>query len=208
MTGTFPLLSSHVWAAIVAEASRDSPGEPGSPSGTVSTFPRRSQRFQLECEAHLNQVWRQLRAMGVHTHDLDDASQEVFLTAFRKLDAFDGDAKLSTWLYAIAYRVGCNYRRRARRECVDELLEGEHASDQLDPEQSLAERRAAVMVQRFCDQLSSKLRDVFVLCLLEGQPARDVAELVGTSENTVYSRIRLVREAFRLELKRQELAGP
>jgi RNA polymerase sigma-70 factor (ECF subfamily) len=152
----------------------------------------------------MDQVWRQLRAMGVHVDWLDDATQEVFLIAFRKRESFDGQAKLSTWLYAITYRVGCNYRRKARRESGDELLEGAHASQQLNPEQSLAERRAAAMVQRFCDRLSKKLRDVFVLCLLEGLPARDVAELLGTTENTVYSRVRLVREAFRIELQRQE----
>ena len=164
----------------------------------------RRQSFQLACEIHLDQVWRQLRAMGVPFDYLDDATQEVFLIAFGKLTSFDGEAKLSTWLYAITYRVGCNYRRRARRESVDELLEGSHASQLLNPEQSLAERRAAAMVQRFCDRLSKKLRDVFVLCLLEGQPARDVAELLGTTENTIYSRIRLAREAFRIELERQE----
>ncbi len=172
------------------------------PAAAVST----QATFQAICEAHLDQVWRQLRAMGVHPSYLDDATQEVFLIAFQKIDAFDGQAKVSTWLYAIAYRVGCNYRRKLRRESTDELMETEHASTQLDPEQSLEERRAADLVQQFCAGLSEKLRDVFVLCLLEGQPAKDVAEFLGTSENTIYSRIRLVREAFRKELQRQEQA--
>lgn len=158
------------------------------------------------CSVHLAQVWRQLRAMGVAERHLDDATQEVFIVAFRKLGTFDGQAKVSTWLYAIAYRVGCNFRRAARREPHGDVDLGEHPSVAPTPEQSLVDKRAAEFVQRFCDGLSEKLRDVFVLCLLEGQPPSDVAALLGLSDNTVYSRIRLVREALRREMARQESA--
>lgn len=162
--------------------------------------------FEVACGEHLDQVWRQLRAMGVAPSYLDDATQEVFLTAHRKFDSFEGRAQLSTWLYAIAYRVGCNFRRKVRRE-PDELPE-DLASREGNPEQSLADRRAAELVERFCGELSEKLRDVFVLCLLEGQPAPEVAALLGVSVNTVHSRVRLLREAFRKELTRLEKAAP
>ena len=126
------------------------------------------------------------------------------MTAYRKLNSFERRSKLSTWLYAIAYRVGCNYRRRAKREPNQELLEEELEYAGLDPEQSLVDKQATQLVQRFCDGLSEKLRDVFVLCLLEGQPATEVAVLLGVPENTVYSRVHLVREAFRRELAQAE----
>jgi RNA polymerase sigma-70 factor (ECF subfamily) len=171
--------------------------ERAAPSHVVSR-----QAFEAACSEHLAQVWRQLRTMGVAPSYLDDATQEVFLTAHRKWDSFEGRSQVSTWLYAIAYRVGCNYRRAARRE-FSELPE-ELPSRYGNPEQSLAERRSAQFVERFCAGLSEKLRDVFVLCLLEGQPANEVAALLGVPGNTVYSRLRLVREAFRQELARLE----
>jgi DNA-directed RNA polymerase specialized sigma24 family protein len=87
-----------------------------------------AEEFAAACSAHLDQVWRQLRAMGVVERYLDDATQEVFLVAQRKLGSFDGRAKISTWLYAIAYRIGCNYRRRAQREPKAELVADEHQS--------------------------------------------------------------------------------
>jgi RNA polymerase sigma-70 factor (ECF subfamily) len=181
------------------------------PQGSAPAVPLSrigKQEFAAACESHIDRVWRQLRAMGVAEQHADDATQEVFLIAYRKLTDFQGHARLGTWLYSIAYRVGCNYRRKARRESQVELIEGQHAGRDPSPEQALENKRAAHVVQCFCDGLSEKLRDVFVLCLLEGQPAPEVAELLRVSENTVYSRIRLVRAAFRKELLRLEVELP
>ena len=167
-------------------------------------MPMSAEEFAVECQAHVDQVWRQLRAMGVAERHIEDATQEVLLIASQKRSSFEWRAKLGTWLYAIAYRVGSNYRRKARRDPVTELIEAQHPDSGQDPEQALAERQAALLVQKFCDQLSEKLRDVFVLCLLEQRPPAEVAALLNVSENTIYSRIRLAREAFRKELARME----
>jgi len=162
--------------------------------------------FAARCGPYLDQVWRQLRAMGVHESQVDDATQEVFLIAHSKIEQFQGRAQLGTWLYAIAYRVGCNFRRKVRRETASELDENEYRAVDGDPEQSLRDKRAAIMVERFCAGLSEKLRDVFVLCLLEQQPASEVAQILGVPENTVYSRVRIVRAEFRRMLEERELS--
>lgn len=164
-----------------------------------------SAEFAVVCQQYFDRVWRQLRAMGVLDCYLDDATQEVFLIAHAKLATFEWRAQLSTWLYAIAYRVGANYRRKMRKHAADELTEADHPAAFGDPEQSLQDRRAAALVQSFCDSLSEKLRDVFVLALLEEQPASEVAQILGVSENTVYSRVRIVRAAFRRVLVESEL---
>jgi RNA polymerase sigma-70 factor (ECF subfamily) len=162
--------------------------------------PALDEEFSSGCVEHIDQVWRQLRAMGVAERHLDDATQEVFLTAHQKYSSFEGRAKLGTWFYAIAYRVGCNYRRKAQRDPPTAADESERPGISPDPEQTLATKQTAAFVQKFCDSLSEKLRDVFVLCLLEDRSAGEVAELLDVPENTVYSRIRLAREAFRKEL--------
>lgn len=158
--------------------------------------------FAAACERHLDQVWRQLRAMGVPLRWVDDATQDVFLIAHAKFPSFEYRSQLATWLYAITHRVGCNYRRRASREPRLPLEETHHDADTRDPEVSLIDKRSAEFVQRFSDGLSEKLRDVFVLCLLEGQSAAVAASLLNVPENTIYSRIRLVREAFQKALAR------
>jgi RNA polymerase sigma-70 factor (ECF subfamily) len=128
----------------------------------------------------------------------------VFLIAHKKWNLFEGRAQVSTWLYAIAYRVGCNYRRKAKRDQENEELDLEHEAAGPDPERSLLNKQAGSLVQEFCDSLSEKLRDVFVLCLIEERSVSEVADLLGAPPNTIYSRIRLVREAFRLKIEQSE----
>src|SRR5262245_31001297 len=60
-------------------------------------------------------VWRALRRLGVAEHAVDDAAQEVFLVASRKLDTIE-EGQERRYLYGVALRVAANARRaRAAR---------------------------------------------------------------------------------------------
>jgi len=163
--------------------------------------------FEQVFRQHVDQVCRALRTMGVPPQQVDDAAQEVFLVVHDKLAEFEGRSKLSTWIYAITHRVGANYRAKARRQPRLASLEDTHlASSGVaspgSPEQALSGKEAARFVEQFCSQLEDGMRDVFVLCLLEGQPHVDVAALLGLNVNTVYSRVRLLRDELRTALAR------
>jgi RNA polymerase sigma-70 factor (ECF subfamily) len=140
--------------------------------------------------------------MGVPLRAVDDATQDVFLIAHSKFASFEHRAQPRTWLYAIAYRVGCNYRRSAARGPELGLDELQHDSATPNPEVSLIDKQSAEFALQFAGTLSEKLRDVFVLCFLEEQRVPEVAALLNVPENTVYSRIRLVRAAFHEALAR------
>lgn len=133
---------------------------------------------------------------------VDDAAQEVFLIVHDKLTEFEGRSKLSTWIYAITYRVGANYRAKAKRQPRLASLEDTHLASPGSPEQALSSKEAARFVERFCSQLDDDMRDIFVLCLLEGQSSVDVGALLGMNVNTVYSRVRMLRDEFRAALER------
>jgi len=160
--------------------------------------------FRPVFEAQSSRVYRTLRALGVHEACLDDALQDVFLIVFRKLPSFVPEAQLSTWIYAITYRVAQNYRRRTVRTTHAQLSEAELCPGQ-DPESRVARAQAAQFVRSFCDALSEKKRDVFVLCVLEERSAPEVASTLGVKLDTVYSRLRLARNAFRAALKTKEM---
>lgn len=138
-----------------------------------------------------------------------DAAQEVFVVVFRRLPEFEHRSKLSTWIYSITYRVGCSHRRSsARYRVADNASAAERATTD-DPEKVLLAGESKQLAESFLDGLSEDMRDIFLLSLLEERPAAEVAEIMQVPVNTVYSRMRIVREGFRdtLGIHRKAKAG-
>ena len=68
--------------------------------------------------------------------------------------------------------------------------------DPPEPEELVARRDAAAVVERFLDTLDPEQRAVFVLAQLEGLDVPEIARTLGIKLNTAYSRLRLARRRF------------
>jgi RNA polymerase sigma-70 factor (ECF subfamily) len=154
-------------------------------------------------------AWRMLARLGVGREELEDAVQDVYVVAHRRLHTLKPDARLSTWVAGIAVRVAHDYRRRASRKPAVPL--DEHASTLEDlrarPDDALVRAQAADLLQVLLDRLEPTQREVFVLAELEHVAVTEVAELTGAPLNTVYSRLRLARARMN-ELAAQLDGGP
>lgn len=137
--------------------------------------------------------------------DLDDLVQDVFVIAFRGLDAFRGDARLSTWLYRICVNVALGkIRSRSRRPPptavadVDAIADARaHASDRPEtPERALERAQDRARVYRALDQLPPKKRIVLYLHEIEGLDLKDIAYLVDSNPVTVRTRLFYARREF------------
>ena len=149
-------------------------------------------------EQHADFVWRSLQRLGVRDSDLEDALQDVFLVVHRKLDTFDGSARLTTWLYGIALRVAAAHRRRAhiRREEMTPDLEGTQSAAADDPEAALLQSESRRRLESVLDSMSLEKRAVFVMFEIEGLTAVEIAEIVGVPVGTVHSRLYAARGEF------------
>lgn len=159
--------------------------------------------FREVFDTHIDAVWRTLLRLGIPEHAADDAAQDVFLIVHDKLEEFEGRSKLSTWIYAVTYRVAQNYRRRSVLRRHEELAESAVCPGP-GPERSLAAQQEVEFVARVCERLSDAKRDVFVLSVIEQRPVPEVAQLLGVKLNTIYSRLRATRLAFQAALSEWE----
>lgn len=140
--------------------------------------------------------------VGVPPAHVEDAAQEVFLVIHDKLPTVDPTGGLRGYISGVAYRVGHNFRRKYRKLNVVSLQDGAvENTPTASPDGSTLD--AGRLVERFASQLDDEMRDVFVMVLLEECPPSEVSELLGISVNTVYSRVRLLREGFRKLLSAQ-----
>lgn len=185
-------------SGVVGEAERRRISEPVSgPRLTCPSALQDNARVAEMLRAHFRDVWRIVRRFGVPENSADDAAQEVFIIASRRLaDITPGSER--PFLFASAVRVAANARRAlgARRECAED----EHLPERVDPRPSaealLDQKRLRQMLDRVLDQLTDDLRVSFVLYELEGMSSPEIAELLGIPVGTVASRLRRAREAF------------
>lgn len=171
-----------------------------------TTVPEATPEFERVFTEHAAFAWRVLARYGVHERELEDACQEVFLVVFRSLAQFQGRSALRTWIYGICRRVAANARARAanRHELLSDALP-ERAADptaEVDAFEALAHKQALSLLEDLLARLPAEQREVFVLYEIEELTMREVAETLGCSQNTAFSRLYAARRELEAALKR------
>jgi RNA polymerase sigma-70 factor (ECF subfamily) len=163
--------------------------------------------FHAAYTEHFDFVWRSLRLLGTPADLLDDAAQDVFGVVYRRLADFDGGAAFRTWLFAIARRVAANYRRReSRRLTLPSVRLETEPSGEPTPHAHLEASESAVAVMEYCATLDDERRALFVLALIEGVATPELVPVFSVPLNTLYSRIRALREGLEQFLEHRERA--
>src|SRR3954462_7909032 len=189
-------------AAVLGEPEpRHTPDPASGPRITSAAAVRESSRDNARLadmlRLHFRAVWRIVRRFGVPENSADDAAQEVFIIAARRLsDIAPGSER--PFLFASAVRVAANARRAlgARRECAEDDSLPEGVDPRPNAEALLDQKRLRQLLDRVLDELSDDLRVCFVLYELEGMSSPEIAELLTIPIGTVASRLRRAREAF------------
>jgi RNA polymerase sigma-70 factor, ECF subfamily len=154
-------------------------------------------------QENLKPVWRFCRRMGIPVADLEDACQEVFLIAHRKLAEFEGRSSPRVWLFGICVRVAAARRRSSHH--VHELV-GERMPEAACPETASAhveQSEARAVLDKMLDQLDETQRIVFVLHELEELPMPEIATLVDCPVQTAYSRLHAARKQLEATIARR-----
>lgn len=166
------------------------------------TFEEVYQRFRAP-------VWRLARRLTGDEEEALEATQEIFLRIWRGLAGFRGEAKLSTWVFQVAW----NYLRMAHRRRVQRGRFSSAAEDQAPVIESVAdpapdpERRAAASqrLQRVEAALASMEEHHRVVLWLrdgEGLSYEDIAAALDVPIGTVRSRLARARASLRRAVDR------
>jgi RNA polymerase sigma-70 factor (ECF subfamily) len=175
-------------------------------------------RLRAIRDQHFEFVWRSVRRLGVPEADADDAVQQVFIVASRRLASITEGSERA-FLFGTALRVASHARRAAKRRGEVPLHDegpqatssvprspaeqgssiGEHASS---AEDLIDQRRARALLDDVLESLPMDMRAVFVLFELEEMTLAEIAALLGLPGGTVASRLRRGRELFQAEITR------
>jgi RNA polymerase sigma-70 factor (ECF subfamily) len=146
---------------------------------------------------HAGMVLRRAQRLLGSASDAEDAMQEIFVRAFRSLDAFDGRSSVSTWLYSITTHYCLNLLRDQgrRRALEEENLQPGDAPSLVQPAQRVLLRHLLAIAE-------PELAEVVVCIYLEGMSQQEAAEVLGVAQRTVGNRLNRF-----LELARQHAAS-
>lgn len=154
-------------------------------------------------DAHYPSIWRLLHRLGVRPAQVDDAAQEVFWVAARRLSDIKRGSE-HAFLYGVALRVASQeVRRQAAAMPLAAVEEITPLADERPwADEQLADKQARALLDEALAALPLDLRAVLVLHELEGLEVRQIAEIEAIPVGTASSRLRRAREEFSAVAKR------
>ena len=151
--------------------------------------------------ANADFVFRTCRRLGLDEASAEDATQQVFIVAAKKLDQIPA-GKERAFLLVTARNIAGNARRTTIRR-REEYTEVEQVDPSSNPERLVESARARAVLDRILDDMDIDLRTVFVLFELEQLTCTEIAEVLEVPRGTVASRARRARETFEASLRRR-----
>ena len=167
--------------------------------------PERPAEERLEALATENFqfIWRSLRRLGIPPAGVDDAAQQVFEVASRRLSDIE-PGRERAFLFKTALLVAAEGRRTAARwrERFPDAVVDELADEAPTPEEANEWARKRALLDEILLAMRLDERTVFVLFELEELSMAEIAEIVEIPPGTVASRLRRAREEFHAQAKR------
>lgn len=162
----------------------------------------KNEEFIREALPHKNALYNYALKIAGNSDDAQDLVQETYYKAYRHFDKFQSGTNSKAWMFMILKNSFINDYRKSKREpfkldyeqiqnfyenvksdrAQENNLDKEFYNDLFDDELTQA-----------IDQLPTKMREVFLLCDLEGYSYEETAELVGCPIGTVRSRLHRAR---------------
>jgi RNA polymerase sigma-70 factor (ECF subfamily) len=144
--------------------------------------------------------------------DAKDATQETFISAYRNLSNFRGEAKVSSWLHRIAVNQCLTKQRRAKTRSETFLDDEENAEERVfvapahqSPARQAEQSERLMHVRQAINALPVELRQVIVMKEFEEMTFQEISETLQLPLSTVKSRVYTALRQLRMKLERTPL---
>jgi RNA polymerase sigma-70 factor (ECF subfamily) len=207
ISGSAELLAGITLEVLSSSTSAEFPlpgdlAAPTDPPGAET--PATGERLLGLCRREFAPVWRLLRRLGLNEAEADDAVQQVFLVASRRLREIEPERERG-FLFATAVHVASkSHRTRARRREVGDDGLDERRDSIPGLEELVDRRRAREMLDEILDAMPDDLRVVFALYEIEELTMSEISTALDVPHGTVASRLRRARADFSARVARIE----
>jgi len=159
----------------------------------------RSDAYAELVRRHQNAVFNLLMKMTGNWHETVDLTQETFIRAYRRLDAYDQRLSFKNWVITIGVNLAKNrFRSFFRRRCIEEATAAQMA---LETTPTTEDPRIEA-VNRALAALPEQLRVPLVLKHMEGCSYEEIADTLGIGVSAAKMRVMRARDELVQQLDR------
>lgn len=164
-------------------------------AGTLEWTDTHAKERELEqlYDEHKGRVFSTAYRMVGNRPDAEDITQDVFIKVFKHMDAFRGEAAISTWIYRITVNTCFDFLRKRKRQAAVPL---EDVPEPSTPSQGLKR-----LIETMVTQLPATYRKVFTLYDIQGLKHAEIAETLGITEGASKSLLHRARAQLRKRLQ-------
>ena len=138
-----------------------------------------------------------------------DATQETFISAYKSLKNFRGDAKVSSWLHRIAVNQCLTVKRRAKTRS-ESFLDDENNTEEkvfvapmrLSPSRTTEQNERLKIIRQAVNSLPVDLRQVVVMKEFEEMTFQEISDALDLPLSTIKSRLYTALKQLRMKLER------
>jgi RNA polymerase sigma-70 factor, ECF subfamily len=133
----------------------------------------------------------------------EDLAQEVFVKAYRHLDAYDPARKFASWLFKVAHNTTIDHLRRGSVDTVPLETDREDGGELMavladgsaeSPSAAVERRQMARALERAIAGLRPEYREAVILRYVEGQSYQEICEVLGVPMGTIKTNLHRARK--------------
>ncbi len=168
--------------------------------GDELAFAEFVQRYQ-------QQVFMCCRLLGLGTDESEDVASETFMAVFKGIGGYTGRAKISTWLWKIAYNKAISYlRQKIRRQKLQEKLQNQYSEEREIADWGQSQDETGEIVWNAVKKLPQEQAMAVVLHYRQEKSIKEIADIMEKRQNTVKVLLFRGREKLR-ELLSSKMEG-
>ncbi len=155
-----------------------------------------SEQFLTVFEDNTGIIIKISRAFTKTSHDREDLINDIALELWRSFEKFNGDSKISTWIYRVALNTSMNYNRKKKRDSLFSFFDDFKKNDTLPWLIEQDSSSESDILYKCIDELN-EINKAIILLYLDGNSHDEISEIMGISKTNVGTRIGRIKEQIK-----------
>jgi len=155
-----------------------------------------SEEFLNIFQQNIGIVIKISRAYTSNPQDKEDLINDIALELWKSFKKFNGNAKISTWIYRVALNTSMNYKRKKKKDSMFSPLNDFKKVDNFPWLQEQDNTSSLDIIYQCVDELN-EMDKTIILLYFDGNSHDEISEITGISKTNVGTRIGRIKEQIR-----------